>query len=225
MTWVKICGTTSLRDAKLCVAAGANAVGFVFAPSRRRIEPAAAAEIVCELRGEIESIGVFVNQTPEQVAEIARSMALAGVQLHGDEPATSLPEFRRLLGNRKIIKGLSARALQSGEIGLADYLAERESLDAILLDSGSPQQRGGTGTSFDWEAVRPIAEQIRRTMPLIIAGGLNSDNVAQAIELFQPWGVDVVSGVESSPGVKDEAKLHDFIAAVRQVPASVMPRK
>ena len=225
MTWVKICGTTNLRDAQLCLAAGANAVGFIFAPSPRQIEAATAAEIVCELRGEIESIGVFVNQTPEQVAEIARSMALSGVQLHGDEPATSLPEFRRLLRDRKIIKTLSAQGLQNGEIDLAAYLAERESLDAILLDSGSPQQRGGTGTSFNWEAVRPFAAEIRRRVPLIIAGGLNPDNVARAIEVFEPWGVDMVSGVESSPGVKDETKLREFIAAVRQVPASVRQRE
>jgi phosphoribosylanthranilate isomerase len=225
MTWVKICGTTNLHDAQLCVAAGANAVGFIFAPSPRQIEPATAAEVVCELRGEIESIGVFVNQTPERVAEIARSMALAGVQLHGEEPARSLPEVRRLLGDRKVIKTLSAPGLQNGEIDLAAYLLERESMDAILLDSGQPQQRGGTGTSFDWEAIRPIAEQIRRRVPLIIAGGLNSDNVAHAIELFQPWGVDVASGVESSAGLRDEAKLRDFVAAVRRVPASARPRE
>lgn len=225
MTWLKICGTTSLRDAQLSLAAGANALGFIFAPSPRQIEPAAAAEIVCELRGEIESIGVFVNQTPEQVAEIARSMALAGVQLHGDEPAGSLPEFRRLLGGRKIIKTLSASGVQNGEIDPAAYLAARDFLDAILLDSSTAQQRGGTGANFDWKALLPFADEIRRRMPLILAGGLNSDNVVQAIEVLQPWGVDVVSGVESSPGIKDETKLRQFVAAARQAPVSARQRE
>jgi phosphoribosylanthranilate isomerase len=225
MTWLKICGTTNLQDAQSSVAAGASALGFIFAPSPRRIDVATAAEIISALRSEVEAIGVFVNETPERVAEIADQAGLTGVQLHGDEAAASLPEFRRALEDRKVIKTLSARALEGGEIKLGAYLAARDSLDAILLDSGSGQQRGGTGASFDWDAVWPIAQEIRKTMPLIIAGGLTSDNVGQAIERFEPWGVDVVTGVEASPGRKDEAKLRDFVAAVRQVPISVRQRE
>jgi len=224
MIWIKICGTTNVRDAQLAIDAGANALGFIFAPSPRAIDVDAAGGIIRELGGSAEAIGVFVNQTPCVVAEVAQQAGLSGVQLHGDELPESLPEFRAALGQRKIIKVLHAGELLAHPRTLESYLAVRASVDAILLDSGSPQQRGGSGTAYDWESVLPIAERIRAAMPLIIAGGLRPENVARAIEVFQPWGVDVVSGVESRPGQKDETKLHDFIAAVRQMPASVRQR-
>ena len=215
--WVKVCGTTSLHDARLSVAAGANALGFIFAPSPRRVEVSEAGGIVAALADEVESIGVFVNESPTTVAEVASRVGLSGVQSHGDEAASQMAEFRRTLGQRKIIKTLTVSNLQSNHNSqLEDYLDAHESLDAILLDSGSAQQRGGTGVPFDWKDAEVIASRIRDRMPLIVAGGLNSDNVAQAIELFQPWGVDVVSGVESAPGTKDEIKLREFMSAVRQ---------
>lgn len=225
MTWIKICGTTNLRDAQLSLAAGADALGFIFAPSPRKIEITTATGIVAALAGQAEMIGVFVNETPARVAEIAEQVGLTGVQLHGDEPAGSMSEFRRAVGERKIIKTLHANEpLHSAGDKLAQYLSARDWLDAILLDSGSAQQRGGTGAAYDWDRTLPIAQEIRRAMPLIIAGGLNPDNVGHAIELFDPWGVDIVSGVENRPGEKDEARIHDFIAAVRQTPASVRQR-
>lgn len=224
MTWLKICGTTNLEDAQRSVAAGADALGFIFAPSPRRIDIGTAAAIIRELRGEVEAIGVFVNETPDRVAEIAGQAGLTGVQLHGEEPAESLPGFRRALGERKIIKTLHTGDLLAASEKVATYLAHRGSVDAILLDSGSPQQRGGTGLSFNWQDAKPLAEEIRRAMPLILAGGLNPANVAQAIEYLDPWGIDVVSGVESSPGKKDENKLREFIAAVRHTAASVRQR-
>ena len=215
--WVKVCGTTTLRDAQLSVAAGANAVGFIFAPSPRRVEVAAAAEIVAALAGEVEAIGVFVNEPPARVAEIAHRVALSGVQLHGDEASAQMADFRCELGQHKIIKAISISNLQSNsDSHLEEYLDAHESLDAILLDSGSVWQRGGTGAAFDWDDAAGIASRVRDRMPLIVAGGLNSGNVARAIEWFQPWGVDVVSGVESAPGTKDETKLREFISAVRQ---------
>lgn len=221
MTWVKVCGTTNLHDAQLAVAAGADALGFIFAPSPRRIEMADAAEIIAQLPNGIEKIGVFVNETPAHVADVAQQVGLSGVQLHGDETAEQMPEFRRALGERKIIKTLQARdVLNAGEERLAEYLSARGSIDAILLDSGSAHQRGGTGISFAWEEVLPLAAAIRDAMPLIIAGGLNSQSVSQALRLFDSWGVDVVSGVEREPGKKDEARLHDFVAAVRHTQAS-----
>ncbi len=224
MTWIKICGTTNLRDAQLSLAAGADALGLIFAPSARRIELTTASVIVSALSGEAEMIGVFVNETPRRVAEVAKHVGLTGVQLHGDEPAASLPEFRRALGDRKIIKTLHVNELLNAGEKLAAYLSARDSIDAILLDSGSAQERGGTGAAYDWTRALPIAEQIRNATPLIVAGGLTPQNVARAIELFEPWGVDIVSGVESAPGKKDETKLHDFLAAVRQTPASVRQR-
>ncbi|MGD0932169.1 MAG: phosphoribosylanthranilate isomerase [Candidatus Korobacteraceae bacterium] len=223
MTWVKICGTTSLHDAQMALAAGADALGFIFAPSPRRIELADAAEIIAKLPNGIEKIGVFVNETPARVAEVARMAGLSGVQLHGDEAAEQMPEFRRALGERKIVKTLQAR--DAGEERLADYLSARGSIDAILLDSGSAHQRGGTGIPFAWEEVAPLAAAIREAMPLIIAGGLNAENIAMALRLFDPWGVDVVSGVERELGKKDEGRLHDFVAAVRHTQASAKQRE
>jgi phosphoribosylanthranilate isomerase len=223
MTWVKICATTNLRDAQASVTAGANALGFIFAPSTRRINVEAAADIIAALPAEVEKIGVFVDETPERVAAIAERAGLTGVQLHGDEPAAQFATYRRVLSARKIVKTLQAHELladTSGQV-LQEYLAKSESLDAILLDSGVPSQRGGTGLPFDWEAALPLVKRIKAVLPVIIAGGLTADNVVQAIRLFDPWGVDVVSGVESETGRKDEAKLRDFVAAARQTESAM----
>ena len=225
MTWIKICATTSLRDAQASVAARANALGFIFAPSPRRIETSAAAEIIAALPAEVEKVGVFVNQTPERIAEIAQEVGLTGVQLQGDEPAHQLAEFRCMLHGRKLIKTLHARELltNGGAPQLQAYLDAQGSIDAVLLDSGRPEQRGGTGVPFDWQSALPIVQRIKAALPVIIAGGLTAENVGQAIRLFEPWGVDVVSGVEREPGNKDEAKLRSFVAAVRQTEMAVKP--
>ena len=218
MTWVKICATTNLEDALASVAAEADALGFIFAPSTRRITVEVASEIIVALPTEIEKIGVFVNQAPSHVAEIAEQTGLTGVQLHGDEPAEQIPDFRHALGKRKIIKTLQARQLLSDDTCdqlVGGYLKFRQEIDAILLDSGPLAQRGGTGVHFNWEEAVPIAGAITTVMPLIIAGGLNAGNVSKAIRLFKPFGVDVVSGVERAIGKKDEAKLCSFLASVR----------
>ena len=225
MTWIKICATTSLRDAQASVAAGANALGFIFAPSPRRIETSTAAEIVAGLPSEVEKVGVFVNQTPKRIAETAQEVGLTGVQLQGDEPAHQLVEFRRMLDGRRLIKTLHARELlANGDAPqLQAYLDARGNVDAILLDSGRPEQRGGTGVPFDWQSALPIVQRIKAALPVIIAGGLTAENVGQAIRLFEPWGVDVVSGVEREPGNKDEAKLRSFVASIRQTEMAVNP--
>ncbi len=216
MTWIKICAITNLGDAQASVAAGADALGFIFTTSSRRVEADRAAEIVSNLMNHIEKIGVFVNETPSQVAEVVEAAGLTGVQLHGDEPADQMQEYRRALGQRKIIKALQARELLSSPDTLNGYLGSRQVIDAILLDAGSPSQRGGTGQTFDWIAAAPIVAKVRTQMPVVIAGGLNPENVAEAIRLFAPWGVDVVSGVEREIGKKDEAKLRNFVGKVRQ---------
>jgi len=218
MTWVKICATTNLADALASATAGADALGFIFAPSTRRITAEAAAEIIAELPTGIEKIGVFVNEAPAHIADIAERTGLTGVQLHGDEPVEQIANFRRALGKRKIIKTLQARQLLADgkrEQTIAGYLEASRDGDAILLDSGSPAERGGTGIPFDWEKAVPIAASIQQALPLIIAGGLSAENVSQAIRLFHPFGVDVVSGVEREIGKKDEGKLRSFIDAVR----------
>ncbi|MGB7553809.1 MAG: phosphoribosylanthranilate isomerase [Candidatus Korobacteraceae bacterium] len=219
-TWVKICATTNLHDAQISLAAGSDALGFIFAPSTRRIEVETAAKIIEALPAEIDKIGVFVNELPTRIATIVEQVGLTGIQLHGDEPADQMERYRQVVGQRKIIKTLQARELLSSPERLDDYQRLRQSIDAILLDAGSPSQRGGTGQTFGWIAAAPIVAKARAHMPVIIAGGLNPENVAEAIRLFAPWGVDVVSGVESETGKKDEAKLRSFVGAVRQAQAA-----
>lgn len=219
--WIKICGTTNMEDARASLAAGAGALGFIFAPSPRRIDIKAAWEIVEALTTDVETVGVFVDEHPRRVGEICGQIPFTGVQLHGDEPPELMKEFRETLGGRQIIKTLHAADLVgAGEEKLDRYLAKGGYLDAILLDSGSAEHPGGTGKPFDWENVKPLAAKIREAMPLIIAGGLDAENVGEAIALFEPWGVDVVSGVEFEPGKKSPAKLRHFVAAVQQAESS-----
>jgi phosphoribosylanthranilate isomerase len=221
MTWIKICGTTSVQDAQISIASGADALGFIFAPSPRRIDIPRAFDIISTVPKRIDTIGVFVNETPRHVGEVVSQVAFTGVQLHGDEAPEHMKEYRRVLGGRQIIKTLQARELLSdGEEKLERYLAEWDSIDTILLDSGSAEERGGTGVPFAWEELLPLAAKIKEAMPLIIAGGLNPENVGKALELFEPWGVDVVSSVEEEPGKKDEGKLKHFVTVVRGAQAA-----
>jgi len=213
--WIKICATTNLDDARAALDAGANALGFILTASPRQITPEKAAEIISVLPASVEKIGVVVNESPEALARLATDIGLTGLQLQGDEPPEQLPELRRALGLRKIIKTLQARELLADPTRLDAYLAQRKSYDGILLDSGSAAARGGTGRTFDWNAMLPLVARIKEVVPVVIAGGLNPDNVADAIRLFDPCGVDVVSGVEQEPGKKDAAKMRAFVAAVR----------
>jgi phosphoribosylanthranilate isomerase len=216
MTWTKICGTTNLGDANLAVSAGADALGFIFASSPRQIQQEAAAEIIEALPSKIAKIGVTVNQSPEAVAKLAQTVGLTGIQLQGDEPGDQLWAYRSALAPRKIVKTLQARqVLAGGEEYLYQYLRESEFFDALLLDAGVPGQPGGTGIPFDWNALAPLVTHIKHWIPVIIAGGLTPGNVPDAVRLFEPWGVDVASGVESSPGHKDETKVRAFVNAVR----------
>jgi phosphoribosylanthranilate isomerase len=222
MTWVKICGTTNLADAQSAIAAGADALGFVFAPSPRQVTQAAAAGIIDALPANVRKIGVVVNESPENLSKLAETVGLTGVQLHGDEPSDQLWAYRSALGPRMIIKTLQASALLAeGDHYLYSYLRVSEFFDAVLVDAGSPAQRGGAGMPFDWNAVMPLVSRIKETMPVIVAGGLSPENVADAVRRFTPWGVDVASGVESAAGKKDESKLRTFIQAVRGAGAPV----
>jgi len=215
--WIKICATTNLDDARASLAAGANALGFILTASPRQIAPDEAAKIISALPPSVEKIGVVVNETPEALAKLAAALGLTGIQLHGDEPPDQLPEYRRALGLRRIIKTLQARELLAAPSALDEYLRNSKCIDGILLDSGSPVARGGTGQTFDWGAALPLVERIKQYAPVVIAGGLNPANVADAIRLFDPCGVDVVSGVELSAGKKDPARLRAFVTAARAV--------
>ncbi|MEO7029862.1 MAG: phosphoribosylanthranilate isomerase [Acidobacteriaceae bacterium] len=223
--WVKICGTTNVDDALLAAASGADAVGFVFAPSSRQVTAQQVAEITPRLPTEIEKIGVFTAQDAEQILGAVALAGLTGVQLHGAfNPALIAALKDGTGGHVRVLQVVSfsveggAEAERQFEEVLRNVLAEPQ-VDAVLLDTAKGGISGGTGVTFNWTQA---AEILRRVWPpeshsrLIVAGGLGPDNVAAAIAQLQPWGVDVVSGVEASPGKKDPARVRDFIDAARR---------
>lgn len=195
---VKICGICDLETALWAVEAGADALGFVFAPSRRRIAPEQAREIIKELPAFVSRVGVFVNPSFREVTGIASYAGLDTIQLHGDES----PEFCNALGYR-VIKGFSVACREDLRP------AERYRVDAYLLDTGVPGSRGGTGAAFDWR----LASGFRQG-PLVLAGGLTPENVREAIKTARPYAVDVSSGVETG-GRKDFNKIKEFIRRVK----------
>ncbi len=215
MLWIKICGTTNLDDARAAIAAGANALGFVFAPSPRQIAPDAAAAIVRELPAEIEKIGVFANETPERIAAIAQEAGLTAAQLHGDETAAAARALQVCVNGRRLRLFKTLHMSNGHAPEFAETRALGQFYDALLLDAGTPAQRGGTGRVFDWDDAERVVSLVRVTSKVVIAGGLTEENVGEAVRRFQPWGVDVVSGVERAPGQKDPEKLRAFVAAAR----------
>lgn len=211
--WVKICGNTSLPDAQLAVHAGADAVGFVFAPSPRRVIPEQVAAITPHLPAAIEKIGVFVDTDFEVIAQTVQQCSLTGVQLHSDGAGNPAPLLRECFGPALRI----LRVIHFGEDATRQLnsAAKDPDIDAVLVDSRTAQAVGGTGVAYDWQAAKTAIFSPARALKLIAAGGLKPENVAQAIMLLTPWGVDVSSGVESSPGRKDAEKVHAFVANAR----------
>jgi phosphoribosylanthranilate isomerase len=206
VTRVKVCGITRHEDAELAVELGAWALGFVLWPhSPRAADPAAAAAIAAALRRRVELVGVFVNATLEEIAHAADELHLTHVQLHGDEGPAFCAEAGRRTG-AKVIKAVRVSSA-------ADFQdLERYHTDFHLLDTAVRGLRGGSGRTWDWA----LAGTRRRHVPVILSGGLNPDNVAAGIAAVDPFAVDVSSGVEASPGVKDHARLRAFMAAVPQ---------
>jgi phosphoribosylanthranilate isomerase len=222
MTWIKICGITNDEDARLALEAGADALGFIFTPSPRRVEPHLAREIISKLPPKVEKIGVFVNESPSKIREVVRECGLTGVQLHGGESdfETAQMLFPRSSGERKrVYMAFSMKSLFTPGSGAATIRDPKwhSVFDAVLVDSGSATRRGGTGLTFDWTRSQPFIRELKKLYKVIIAGGLNPENAGRAIELFKPWGVDVASGVEREPGKKDPDKVRAFVAAVRGV--------
>ena len=204
MVRIKICGITNLEDALLVSELGADALGFIFYPeSPRKVAPAAARAIIAQLPPLVTTVGVFVDEDAAAVRELAARVGLDWVQLHGQES----PEYCRSLG-RRVIKGFRVQ----DEHSLTALAAYRGAAQALLLDTYKKGQIGGTGETFDWA----LAREAQKYGPIILAGGLNPENVARAIETAQPQAVDVASGVETAPGKKDPEKLERFFAAIRR---------
>ncbi|HEY2168325.1 MAG TPA: phosphoribosylanthranilate isomerase [Candidatus Angelobacter sp.] len=209
-TWIKICGTTSLEDALSSIEAGADALGFIFAPSKRRISTEEAQKIIDQLPREVERIGVFLDAGAMKIRQVLSEVDLTGIQMHGegDFPAEVygyLPADRR----DSLRKMKTVIVQEAFEIRIDAYAAVAGTVDTWLFDSGA-----GSGQTFDWQSARKQLGD--RQWQFVIAGGLNPENVGEAIRTFRPWGVDVVTGVEREPGRKDPERLKAFVAAVRK---------
>jgi phosphoribosylanthranilate isomerase len=212
--WIKICGNTSLKDALLAVEAGADALGFVFAPSSRQVTAAQAATIVPHLPVTVEKIGVFVDAALEEIYATVRESGLTGVQLHfGAAPELPVKLRERLGPEIRILRVVHFGA-DSIMAELAQH-AQNPHVDAVLVDSRTAKAVGGTGVTFDWSEARNTVFADAGKLKLIAAGGLNPANVGEAIATLRPWGVDVASGVEAVPGKKDAAKVREFVASAR----------
>lgn len=239
--WVKICANTTLEDALLAAEAGADAVGFVFAPSPRRVTPEQVAAIAPRLPASLEKIGVFVDASFAQIVATVETTGITGVQLHFESPPDLPARLRAHFGpplrilrvlHFKTEKNPSATNTGPSEkgTGFSPYTSEADSfralapggpladpnLDAILIDSRTATAVGGTGQRFDWSsASKSLFQNANVRKHLVAAGGLTPENVAEAIGMLRPWGVDVVSGVEATPGRKDPARVRAFISNAR----------
>ena len=202
MTEIKICGITRLEDALCAAECGADAVGFIFhPPSPRYVTAERVKTIIAELPAGIVTVGVFVNRPVEEVERTVEACGLDMIQLHGDE----LPEYCRLLPPERIVKAVSPRT--PAELGrLGDYAVR-----AFLVDAREPGRYGGTGKRADWE----LAAKLGQSHPLILAGGLDAGNIAEAIAAVAPCAVDINSGCESAPGIKDHALIRQIVGIVR----------
>jgi phosphoribosylanthranilate isomerase len=208
MVRVKICGITNAEDARIAVESGADALGFVlYRKSPRFVEPAVVKSIVAGLPPFVLPIGVFVNEEPERVRALLDDCGLALAQLHGDESAL----YCQQLG-RPVLKALRLKD-RGTFLALAEFQG-RANVRGFLIDTFSDQAYGGTGKTVDWT----LAKEAARSTPVILAGGLTPVNVAEAIARVRPYGVDVSSGVEQSPGKKDPDKVKAFVHAARLVP-------
>jgi phosphoribosylanthranilate isomerase len=211
--WVKICGNTSLADARLAANAGADAVGFVFAPSPRRVTPEQVAAITPHLPTSIEKIGVFVDADFDAIAGAVELAGLTGVQLHSGGGEFLGARLRDRFGSPlRILRVIHFGADAGRQLEAAQADAH---VDAVLVDSRTATAVGGTGIAFDWKAARASIFSGESQLKCIAAGGLTPANVADALATICPWGVDVVSGVESSPGRKDADKVREFVLNAR----------
>jgi phosphoribosylanthranilate isomerase len=212
-TWIKICGTTCAEDALSAIEAGADALGFIFAESKRSITPEQAQAIIRKLPPQVEKIGVFMNAGAKEIGRVVKQVELTGIQMHGesDVPAevySHLPEKRR--DSMRKIKTVIMQPYFGRTFDF--HAGVPKFVDTWLLDSGA-----GSGQTFDWYVAGwQSFGQLAPGRGFVIAGGLTPENVREAIRTMKPWGVDVVSGVEREPGRKDPDKLKAFVTAVRR---------
>jgi len=203
MTLVKICGITNADDARVAADAGADAVGLIFADSPRRVNVQEARTVSLALPENVLRVGVFVNEEPAEILRISREVGLDLAQLHGDESPEDVTAIRQ--GGVKVMKALRVR-----DAGSLEALDEYEA-DLILLDAHSERARGGTGRKFDWEAAKSSTGRDN----IVVSGGLRPENVREAIEFFEPYGVDASSSLEDEPGRKNGERVRRFVLAAR----------
>jgi phosphoribosylanthranilate isomerase len=219
--WIKICANTNLDDAQMAAELGADAVGFVFAPSTRQVTAAEVARITPHLPESIERVVVFPALAAEEIAQAAEEAGLNVVQLHGGVNLSLLRQLHNIFDERvKLIQTVHWNVDAEGANATAvaqdlQRVAVEGLVDRVLIDSSVGSATGGTGVSFDWNGARSALAEFTAGLKLIVAGGLRQDNVAEAIRCLRPWGVDVASGVEEAPGRKSPERLSAFIRAAR----------
>ena len=204
MIKIKICGITNKEDALWAVDLKVDALGFIFADSPRRVEPETVQGIIELLPPFISSVGVFVNEDRKKVEEIAENCGLTTLQFHGEESSSYCEGFKQ-----KVVKAFRVK----DKSVLEKAVQYKDKVDGYLLDTYSPSKYGGTGKTFDWSIAKEIKEF---GLPTILSGGLNSENIKEAISEVEPYAVDVSSGVEERPGKKSLEKLIDFVRIVRE---------
>ncbi len=218
--FVKVCANTNADDTRLAVELGVEAVGFVFAPSKRRVTAEQVAAIARDLPAAVMKVGVFTTTDTEEILLTAKAAGLNAVQLHSAFDPERVHAIASEAGGRlrvlqvvEVPAGIDAEALRD----LLTAVLRHEHVTAALLDASHGGISGGTGKPFDWPSVAAVVRQVQQATggKVMVAGGLHAENVAEAIRAFQPWGVDVASGVEASPGKKDPERLRRFVAAAR----------
>jgi phosphoribosylanthranilate isomerase len=226
--FIKICANTNLADAQLAASLGADAVGFVFAPSRRRMNAEQVAVITPHLPDNLLTVGVFVTTDAAEIIRTVRVAGLRAVQLHHTpDPALITQLTEAFEGHVQLIQTVSFNVHAGDNTGFVAALTDAlttPGLFAVLIDAARKNKSGGLGMAFDWQLAAQEIQQAMRIAskasgkdlpPLIVAGGLHSRNVAAAIDVLEPWGVDVASGVEAEPGRKDPVRLRHFLHAAR----------
>lgn len=211
--WVKICANTNLADALVAAEAGADAVGFVFAESKRRVTAEQVAAITPHLPAILEKYGVFVDTPFDDLVRTVEACRLTGVQLHSAGDSELAGQLRAHFGSA--LRILQVIHYQQGIENQLRSAQANAAIDAVLIDSRTATLLGGTGQRYDWQAASRSFAESASGLRLIVAGGLNPANVGEAIATLHPWGVDVASGVEASPGKKDPAKVRAVIENAR----------